>query len=364
MKKNIILRTLAIVMVLCTMGNLAVPAFAAENDYTCSDYTDCTANGSEIYIIVKDGCPIREEAHNKGKIVARAEAGQLIAVKRVFWTIKMTRWCEIETDSGKSLYVHIDNVEPEVHSFITLLSNDNGSVEFCAICGVARAEADGKTAVCDFTCVADQTIRGSFSDYNPSFAGILGQIAAGEFLGPIADGRDLVGDIMNGEPSWIIAMDLVAFLPIIGALKYSDEIAILGKNGDELAIGAKNVGNIVGASHRSKKIFWGMWEDYDKVWVNGKEYAQIGDFKYTEHAVSEFLNPSIQTNQIRGVEHSRGVPPSYVNWMLTEGRELGTTRVVKEEIKDGIKRITYANGSLWVSVENGDTVVTIITKSK
>lgn len=364
MKNSIILRMLAIIMVLCTMVNLAVPAFAAENDYTCSDYTDCTANGSEIYIITKDGCPIREEAHNKGKIVARAEAGQLIAVKRTFWTVKMTRWCQIETDSGKSLYVHIDNVEPEVHSFITLLSNDNGSVEFCAICGVARAEADGKTAVCDFTCVADQTIRGSFSDYNPSFAGILGQIAAGELLGPIADGRDLVGDIMNGEPGWIIAMDLVAFLPIIGALKYSDEIAVLGKNGDEIAIGAKNVGNIAGASHRSKKIFWGMWEDYDKVLVNGKEYAQIGDFKYTEHAVSEFLNPSIQTNQINGVEHSRGVLPSYVNWLLTEGRDLGVTRVVSEEIRDGAKHTTYVNGTLKVIVMDDEIVKTIITMKK
>ena len=366
MKKNIMTRMLALVLALCTITSMAVPipAFAAENDYSCSDYTDCTANGSEIYIVTKDGCPVREEPHNKGKIYARAEKGQLIAVKRVFWTVKMTRWCEIETDSGKSLYIHIDNVKPEVHSFITLLSNENGSVEFCAICGVAKAVANGKSAVCDFTCVADQSLKGSFSDYNPTFAGVLGQIVAGELLGPVADGRDLVADLMNGESGWIIAMDLVAFFPLIGALKYSDEVAILGKNGDELALGAKNAGNLAGAGKRSKQIFWGKWGDYDKVWVNGKEYAQIGDYKYTEHAVSEFLNPSIQTNQIKGVEHSRGVPPSWVNWMLTEGRELGTTRVVKEEVIDGAKRVTYANGTLWVSVENGDTVVTIITKSK
>lgn len=360
--KNTMKRMLALMLVLCTMVSMTIPTYAAENDYSCSDYTDCTANGSEIYIVTKDGCPIREEPHNKGKVYARAEKGQLLAVKRVFWTVKMTRWCELETDTGKSLYIHIDNCKPEVHSFITLLENDNGYVEYCAICGVAKAVADGESAMCDFTCVADQTLKGSFSDYNPSFASVLGQIIAGEVLGPFADGRDLVGDIMNGEPGWIIAMDLVAFFPIIGALKYSDEIAILGKNGDEIAFGARNAGNMANVGKKSEKIIWGMWDDYDKVWANGREYAQIGDYKYTEHAVSEFLNPSIQTNQIKDVEHSRGVPPSYVNWMLTEGRELGTTRVVKEEIKDGAKRITYANGSLWVSVENGDTVVTIITK--
>lgn len=360
--KNITMRMIALVLVLCSIIGLGVPAYAAENDYSCSNYTDCTANGTEIYIVTKDGCPIREEPHNKGKIYARAEKGQLLAVKRVFWTIKMTRWCELKTDTGKSLYIHIDNCAPEVHSFITLLENDTGYVDYCAICGVAKAVVNSEAAMCDFTCVADQTLKGSFSDYNPSFASVLGQIIAGEVMGPVADGRDLVGDIMNGEPGWIVAMDLVAFIPIIGALKYSDEIAILGKNGDEIALGARNAGDIASVGKKSEKIIWGTWDDYDKVWVNGEEYAQIGDYKYYKHAVDEFLNPSIQTNQINGVEHSRGVPPSFVNWMLTEGRELGTTRVVKEEIKNGAKRVTYANGSLWVSVENGDTVVTIMTK--
>lgn len=351
---------LALTMVI---GMFTMPASAAANDYSCSGYSDCTADGSQIYIITKD-CPIREEANNKGAVYAYAQKGQLIAVKRVFWTIKMTRWCEISTGNGKPLYIHIGNCEPEVHSFITLVENDNGSVEFCAICGVAKAIADGKTATCDFTCVADQAVFGSFSDYNPSFTSVLAQIAVGEFLGPIADGRDLVGDIMKGEPGWMIGMDLVAFIPIIGALKYADEIAIFGKHGDELTVGARNMGNLASVGKYSKKIIWGLWDDYDKVLVNGIEYAQIGNYKYTRHAVEEFLNPSIQTNLIRGVEHSRGVPPSFVNWILTEGRELGTTRVVKESIVNGVKRVTYANGSLWVTVENGDTVITIFTKGK
>lgn len=367
--KKIISMILAIAMVF----SMAVPAFAAEDGYSCSDYMDCTADGSEIYIITKDGCPIREAPNNKGKIYARAEKGQLIAVKRVFWTKKMTRWCEIATDSGTPLYIYIENVTPEVHSFIPLLVNDNGSLEFCAICGLAKAEAGGKNSMCDFTCVADQAVKGSFSDYNPTFASIMAQIIAGEVLGPIADGRDLVADIMHGEAGWVIAMDLVALLPLIGALKYSDELMIVGKNGDEFAAGAKNAGNIAGAAKHSQNIFWGKWDDYEKVWENGKEYAQIGDYKYTQHAVSEFLNPSIETNQILKInpdtgrisrpEHSRGVPPSWVNWILTEGVDLGTTKVSPEYVDEatGALRRKFTNGTLEVVVE-GDIVITIFTK--
>lgn len=348
--KNTMKRMLALMLVLCTMVSMAIPAYAAENNYTCSDYTDCTANGSEIYIVTKGGCPIREEPHNKGKIYARAEKGQLLAVKRVFWTIKMTRWCEIETDSGKSLYVHIDNVEPEVHDFISLLSNNNGSVEFCTICGVAKAEAGGKSAVCDFTCVADQAVKGSFSDYNPSFTSVMAQIVAGEVLGPIADGRDLVADIMNGESGWIIAMDLVAFFPIIGALKYSDEIAILGKNADELSFVARNADEAKAMNY----LPWGRWEDYDKVMRDGQEYVKLGDFYYSHHAVDEFTPAYIKSNRINGVEHSRGISPTYVNYMITEGVTEGVTLV--KPAKYGC--MSYTNG-IFEIIMDGDVVVTI-----
>lgn len=274
-----------------TLGCAPARVFAAEDGYTCSDYSECTADGAEIYIITKDGCPIREEPHNAGKIVARAQRGQLISVKRVFWTIKMTRWCEIAMNNGDSLYIHIDNCEPEIHNYITLLENDNGSIDYCAICGVAKAVAEGKTAVCDFTCVLDQSVKGSFSDYNPSFAAILGQIVVGEVLGPIADSRDLVGDIMNGEPGWIIAMDLAAFLPLVGALKYSDEIAILGKNtdditqtvkyADEIALGGKYVGEIASVATKSDstKLRKNMLQAFKKT---GKDrYYDLSDYVFT-----------------------------------------------------------------------------------
>lgn len=342
MKNSIILRMLAIIMVLCTMVNLAVPAFAAENDYTCSDYTDCTANGSEIYIITKDGCPIREEAHNKGKIVARAEAGQLIAVKRTFWTVKMTRWCQIETDSGKSLYVHIDNVTPEVHNMVTLMENDKGNVDFCTVCGFCSATANSGTKTCNLACVASQAFFGTMSEYDSSFWGVVAQIALGEvpWVGTVADVRDLIGDLLNGESLGVLAMDCVGLLPLVGALKYADELSFVAKNADEVSA--------------MKYLPWGAWDDYDKVMRDGHEYVKLGDFYYSHHAVDEFTPAYIKSNRINGVEHSRGISPTYINYIISEGVSEGVTLV--KQAKNGCT--SYTNG-IFEIIMDGDVVVTI-----
>lgn len=377
-KKPIWTRALTLLITLAMLLGYVPSAFAAETAYSCSNYSRCTANGGEIYVITKENCAIRKEPHNKGQIIDYGEVGELISVNRVFWTIKMTRWCEINViGSDEKLYIHIDNCEPHtVHSYINLLSTDNGYVEFCAVCGVALAVAEGEVAGCDLTCVVDQAIKGSFSEYNPSFTSVLTQIIIGEVpgIGTVADARDLIGDIMNGEEAWVIAADLAALLPIIGALKYSDEISILVKNTDEIGGVVKYSDEIASLTKKSTSIQWGKWSDYEKIVVNGKEYAQIGDYKYTKHAVDEFLNPSIETNQylridsVTGkrtyVEHSRGVPPSYVNWILTEGVELGTTKVSSEYVDaaTGAIRRKYTCGTLEVIVEGGDTVITIITK--
>lgn len=344
--------SLILIMVLCSTCT-PITSLAAEAPHVCKSYEECTENG-EIYIITKNDCPIRKEPNNnKNNIVTRGKRGQLISVSKTFRTIKGSRWCEIQlSESEKKLYIHVDNCERHIHSYMTLVSNNNGKIDFCAICGFAVAEGTNQHATCDFKCVSDQAIKGSFSEYNPSFASILAQIIVGEVAGPFADGRDLVGDIINGEPGWVIATDLAAFLPLIGALKYSDELAILGRTSDDFAVVTKN----------SKSILWGKWNDYSKVTLNGKEYAEIGDFYYTKHAVEEFLNPSIETNQIKNIEHSRGVPPSFVNWILTKGMENGTTKIVGTTVENGIERVRYSNGTLDVIVENGNIIVTIITK--
>ncbi|MBR3973505.1 MAG: hypothetical protein IKJ99_06105 [Oscillospiraceae bacterium] len=385
--KKMFSRITAFVLMCAIFVSCCVPAVSAAG-YSCSDYSQCTENGGEVYMITKPNCAIRKEAHNKGEIVARGQVGDLISVNRVFWTPKLTRWCEINViGSNEKLYIYIENCEPHtVHHYISLLSTDNGYVDFCAVCGVAVAVAEGEVAGCDLTCVADQAVKGSFSDYNPTFTSVVAQIVAGEIpgVGTVADARDLIGDIMNGEEAWVIAADMVAFLPLIGALKYSDEIAILAKNSDEIGAGLKHSDNfgsgfkytneVTNAAKKADGIFWGKWSDYEKVTINGKEYAKIGDFNYTEHAVSEFLNPSIETNQILRidpvtgkrsyVEHSRGIPTGFVNFVLTEGVELGTTKVSPEYVDaiTGAVRRKYTSGTLEVVVEEGNIVVTIFSK--
>ena len=357
--KNLMIRAITLLLLISMSLGCAQPAFAKESDFTCDNYAECTENGAKIYMITKNNCPIRKEPHNKGEVVARGQKGQLISVSKVFWTKKMTRWCEINVIGSKQkLYIYIDNCQPHVHSYVTLLSNDKGYVNYCAMCGIAVAKADKQAAACDFTCVVDQAVKGSFSAKDSTFAGVLAQIVAGELLGPIADARDLVGDILKGESGWIIATDLMALIPLVGALKYSDELVVLGKNSDK----AKHLDDFAKAGKKAGQIPWGKWSDYTKVRINGKEYAKIGKFHYTKHAVDEFMNPSIQTNLVKGVEHSRGIPPSYVNWVLTTGVENGTTKIGKPYYRNGAQRVKYSNGSLEIIVEAGNIVVTIIPK--
>lgn len=351
MKKKIVrlMSTLLAVISIIT----CIPAEAMAADYTCSSYTDCTKNGGKIYVITKNNCPIRAEAHNEGKIVARAKEGQLISVTRVFRTAKLTRWCEIKVGK-KKYYIYTGNCEEHnVHSYIDVLTTDKGKVSFCAVCGLAKADAKNKSATCDLKCVGDQALKGSFSKEEGNFASVVAQIAVGEipFVGTAADIRDVVGDVMTGEPAWVIALDCVALVPLVGAVKYADEIDNL-KYIDNISKTAKKVDNIP----------WGKWSDYAKKKIDGKEYAKIGNFYYTKHSVDSFLNPSIQTNQIAKVEHSRGIPPSYVNWVLTEGIANGTTSASKPYVKNGAKRVKYTNGSLEVVVESGNIVVSIFSK--
>lgn len=370
--KRIIAAALTLILVVSCMP---FSAFAAEN-HTCANYAQCTQDGAEIYTITKENCPIRLAPNNKGKIVARGKIGELLSVNRVFWTIKMTRWVELNVHgSDQKLYVHIDNVKPhEAHAFVNVFTTDKGSLDFCAICGIAQAVAEKETAVCDLTCIGDQALKGSFSTYDASFISVVAQIIVGEIpgVGTLADARDIVGDVVNGEEAWVIAADCIGLLPLVGMMKYTDELATVAKNADDAALLLKNADEAVEAGKRVKYIHWGKWGDYPHVEVNGKTYAEIGDFKYTHHAVDEFLNPSIETNQIlqispvsgkpSWVEHSRGVPPSYVNWILTEGVENGTT-VITEEFKDGVKRLVHQNGSLIVILED-DIVVSIMTRNK
>ena len=53
------------------------------------------------------------------------------------------------------------------------------------------------------------------------------------FVGTVADLRDVIADFANWEWSWghvgVTALDAIGLIPIVGALKYSDELNVAVK---------------------------------------------------------------------------------------------------------------------------------------
>ena len=77
---------------------------------------------------------------------------------------------------------------------------------------------------------ANQSLKGNYYDGEVTWAGIAGEIIVGELpiVGQIADVRDIIADIQNWEWSWShvaqTGIDFIGLIPIIGALKYSDDL--------------------------------------------------------------------------------------------------------------------------------------------
>ncbi len=116
---------------------------------------------------------------------------------------------------------------------------------------------------------------------------------------------------------------------------------------------------------------WGRWKDYNKVNVNGTEYAQIGDRLYTRHAVDR-MQPSgmryqggkldggdVSASRIFDVDqkdYGRSISPNFVEDIIKQGN-------YETQIVNGIERQVWSSGSVKVVTENqGKTVITILTK--
>ncbi|WP_410514400.1 RHS repeat-associated core domain-containing protein [Paenibacillus sp. BR2-3] len=104
-----------------------------------------------------------------------------------------------------------------------------------------------------------------------------------------------------------------------------------------------------------KKIFWGSWDEYNKVNSNGKTYAKVGDRLYSKHAVDR-MQPSGNRygSQIvqAGGDYGRSVSPTYVEEVLNS---------VKPVIQQNGNR-SYVSGTLNIITNEWGNVVTIITK--
>ena len=111
-------------------------------------------------------------------------------------------------------------------------------------------------------------------------------------------------------------------------------------------------------------LWWGFWKDYPKVTLKGREYAQIGDRLYTEHAVERFLPSGRRTIANIPVadreggghmfhEKARSIAPAWVEEAIQRGR--------KEFIVVGTEpRTIHVLGDLEVvTTRDGQIVITV-----
>ena len=95
---------------------------------------------------------------------------------------------------------------------------------------------------------AECVVLGNFTD-EVMLLGVAGQITLGILdLDLPCDIRDIIADVKNlakaDDIKWdmiaMLALDLIGVIPVIGALKYSDEIGTLFKNADKVSVVARS----------------------------------------------------------------------------------------------------------------------------
>lgn len=212
--------------------------------YVCKTFEECTSGGI-CYEVIKDNAPLRAANNNKGKVLANLKQGQLLRVKKIEKNSKGNKWAVVEyiNASGKTAkaYMYTGNIRQHTeHTFATLLDSSNGTVQVCMVCGHAVVTSGSKKSTCDLMCVADQAVRGDYADSNTTFWGLVGRVAVGEIpvAGTAADVRDLVYDLTHDPSVFIVGVDLLALLPLIGSMKYLSKMDNL-KYADEAATAGK-----------------------------------------------------------------------------------------------------------------------------
>ena len=127
---------------------------------------------------------------------------------------------------------------------------------------------------------AECVVLGNFAD-EVTVLGVGVQIVLGIFdLDLPCDIRDIIADIKNlaetDRVRWdligMLALDLIGLIPVIGALKYSDEIGTLFKNADKVSVVARSTdGTGVLAKHADEA---GAWLHGVKVFKYSDETAE------------------------------------------------------------------------------------------
>ncbi|MGM7884792.1 VENN motif pre-toxin domain-containing protein, partial [Yersinia enterocolitica] len=106
----------------------------------------------------------------------------------------------------------------------------------------------------------------------------------------------------------------------------------------------------------SEKLPWDSWQNYQKVTVDGRQYAQIGDRLYSQHAVDR-MQPSSLGSPAGTIGPGRNITPNMVESVIKEG-------IPQNSVVNGVTRTTYWSGDVGVVTENNSNViVTILRRS-
>ena len=104
------------------------------------------------------------------------------------------------------------------------------------------------------------------------------------------------------------------------------------------------------------KILWDSWENYEKVYSNGQEYAKVGNRLYSRHAVNRLqpsgnrFGPNIYQG-LNGGDYGRSVAPQFVEDIL---------KTVKPVLQEN-GNLAYTSGSIKVITNSVGAIVTIVT---
>ncbi|MEY0290695.1 hypothetical protein AB7303_19960 [Providencia rettgeri] len=102
---------------------------------------------------------------------------------------------------------------------------------------------------------------------------------------------------------------------------------------------------------------WNSWQNYPKATVDGKQYAQVGDRLYSQHAVDR-MQPSGLGSPAGTVGAGRNISPGIVEYAINNGSKT-TTSV------NGVERVVYWSGEVGVVTENNaKVIVTILRRSE
>jgi hypothetical protein len=128
------------------------------------------------------------------------------------------------------------------------------------------------------------------------------------------------------------------------------------RQGDRIIDALPSRGTVTGTNAPNNGVLWGSWNDYPKVTVNGREYAQIGNRQYSRHAVDR-MQPSGLGTPVGADGPGRNVTPNMVEDVIANGTPTTTT-------VNGVPRTVYNGGNVSVVTENGGrTIVTILRNS-